>query len=272
MEPSSANPIIIIRKKRLPHHKPHGGAWKVAYADFVTAMMALFIVLWLLNSSQEVQKMVGGYFNDPTGKGKDVGTGMRGAGSTVVLKKDDMSKLKEQIEKALKTMPQFQALKNQVHLIVTGEGLRIEMIETEAGIFFESARTEPTDKCRELLATLARQLGELPNKLLIEGHTDSKLFDSDRNYTNWELSADRANAARRVMEASGLKPGQVVQVRGFADRNLRLPDDPESASNRRVSVIVQYLDGVAPVPIVAMKPQTAAVDIHETKHANNQHN
>src|SRR5262245_45222209 len=102
MEPTSANPIIIIRKKKSGHHKPHGGAWKVAYADCVTAMMALFIVLWLLNSSQDVQKMIGGYFLDPSGKGREVGTGMRGAGSTVVLKKDDMTKLKEQIEASLK--------------------------------------------------------------------------------------------------------------------------------------------------------------------------
>ena len=248
MGPTAVNPVIII-KKRKNEHARHGGAWKVAYADFVTAMMALFIVLWLLSSSQEVQKSVGGYFMDPLGKGKDVGTGLHGAGATVVLKKDDMSKLKEQIDKALKTMPQFQALKNQVRIIVTGEGLRIELIETEAGTFFESGKTEPTPECRELLTTLAQQLGGLPNKLLIEGHTDAKPFSADGRYTNWELSADRANAARRVMEDTGLKAGQVAQVRGFADQNLRLPKDPQNPSNRRVSVIVQYLPVTdTPVP------------------------
>jgi chemotaxis protein MotB len=246
MGPSAAPPIIIVKKKRNNHNPPHGGAWKVAYADFVTAMMAFFIVLWLLSSSQEVQKVVGGYFTDPRGRGKDIGSGKHGQGETITLKKDDMSKLKEQIERALVKMPQLQALKSQIHLIVTGEGLRIELTETEAGTFFESGRAEPTLPCRELLATLAKQLGALPNKLLIEGHTDSKPFNGDREYTNWELSADRANAARRLMEKGGLKPGQVGQVRGFAEQNLRMPDDPANPSNRRVSVIVQFLAATDP--------------------------
>src|ERR1700686_88990 len=106
-----SRPIIVIKKKG-GHGGHHGGAWKVAYADFVTAMMALFIVLWLLNSSQEIQKVVGGYFVDPSGKGKDIGTGAHGAGNTVVLKKDDMSKLKESIEKALQKKAEFNALKS----------------------------------------------------------------------------------------------------------------------------------------------------------------
>src|SRR5271166_3110990 len=114
---TTPHPIIIVKKKG-GHGGHHGGAWKVAYADFVTAMMALFIVLWLLNTSQDTQKMIGGYFMDPLGKGKDVGSGMHGAGATVNLKKDDMAKLKEQIEKAMKEMPQLQAVKNQIRLIV----------------------------------------------------------------------------------------------------------------------------------------------------------
>jgi chemotaxis protein MotB len=252
MEPSTSHPIIIVKKKS-GHGGRHGGAWKVAYADFVTAMMALFIVLWLLNTSQETQKMIGGYFIDPLGKGKETGTGMRGSGETVNLRKDDMPKLKEQIQKALKKMPEFQALKNQIRLIVTGEGLRIELLENEEGTFFESGRAEPTQKCRELLALLATQLGQLPNKLLIEGHTDSKPFNKDRSYTNWELSADRANSARREMERDGFKQDQVAQVRGFADQNLLIPSDPQNASNRRVSVIVQYSASEVPAPS-ATKP------------------
>ena len=247
------HPIIIVKKKG-GHGAHHGGAWKVAYADFVTAMMALFIVLWLLNTSQDTQKMIGGYFMDPLGKGKETGSGMHGSGSTVNLKKDDMPKLKEKIENALKEMPQMQALKNQVRLIVTGEGLRIELLENAAGTFFESGRAEPTEKCRELLGMLAQQLGTLPNKLLVEGHTDSKPFDSNRNYTNWELSADRANAARRLMEGGGLREGQVAQVRGFADQNLLLPKDPGNASNRRVSVIVQYISSAVPMPETIKSP------------------
>jgi chemotaxis protein MotB len=255
MEPAT-HPIIIVKKKS-GHGGHHGGAWKVAYADFVTAMMALFIVLWLLNTSQETQKMIGGYFLDPLGRGKDQGTGMRGSGETVNLKKDDMPKLKEKIEAAMKQMPQFQALKNQVRLIVTGEGLRIELLESEKGTFFESGRAEPTARCKELLALLANQLGTLPNKLLIEGHTDSKPYNSDTNYTNWELSADRANAARRLMGNDGLKPDQIAQVRGFADQNLLLPKDPENASNRRVSVIVQYTSGALLLPPTIKSPGIA---------------
>src|SRR5271165_4006104 len=115
MEPAASHPIIIVKKKAA-HGQHHGGAWKVAYADFVTAMMALFIVLWLLNTSEDTQKLIGGYFADPTGKGKDAGTGMQGSGQTVNLKKDDMAKLKEKIQAALKAMPQLEAVKNQVRL------------------------------------------------------------------------------------------------------------------------------------------------------------
>ena len=255
MEPTAPHPIIIIKKKG-GHGGHHGGAWKVAYADFVTAMMALFIVLWLLNTSQDTQKLIGGYFADPTGKGKDMGTGLHGSGDTINLKKDDMPKLKEQIERALKKMPQFQALKNQVRLIVTGEGLRIELLENEAGIFFESGRAEPTERCRDLLALMAAQLGTLPNKLLIEGHTDSRPFNGDRNYTNWELSVDRANAARRFMQNDGLKEDQVAQVRGFADQTLLIPQDPPNALNRRVSVIVLYTTGAIPMPETIKLPAT----------------
>jgi len=257
MEPTASHPIIIIKKKG-GHGGHHGGAWKVAYADFVTAMMALFIVLWLLNTSADTQKTIGGYFLDPLGKGRETGTGMHGSGDTVNLKLNDMPKLKEQIERAMKKMPQFQALKNQVKLIVTGEGLRIELLETEEGVFFESGRAQPTEKCRQVLALMAAQLGTLPNKLLIEGHTDSRPFNSDNTYTNWELSVDRANAARRVMETDGLVEGQIAQVRGFADQNLLIPKDPQNPSNRRVSVIVQYTAGVVPMPALIKSPAIQA--------------
>jgi chemotaxis protein MotB len=261
-ETSASHPIIIIKKKAA-HGGHHGGAWKVAYADFVTAMMALFIVLWLVNTSQDTQKLIGGYFADPKGKGKESGTAMHGVGEAISLRKDDMTKLKEKIAAAMKSLPQFQAMKNQVRLIVTGEGLRIELMETAEGVFFESGKAEPTEKCRELLDMLAGQLGTLPNQILIEGHTDSKPYNTDGHYSNWELSADRANAARRLME-TGLREGQIVQVRGFADRNLLLPDDPTNASNRRVSVIVQYTTGVAPEVIKSPATPAEAPASHQT--------
>jgi chemotaxis protein MotB len=233
-------PIIIIRKKAA-HAAHHGGAWKVAYADFVTAMMALFIVLWLLSSSEQVKKAVGGYFNDPSGKGKQVGTTMAGYGETLSLTKDDMEKLKDKLEQAMKQLPKFKQLKDQVQITVTGEGLRVELLESGKGTFFESGSANPSVIGKEILVGLAKEMGQMPNSIVVEGHTDSKPFSNGGTYTNWELSADRANSARRYMEESGLRPDQIKQVRGFADQQLRKPKEPDNASNRRISVIVQYL-------------------------------
>ena len=234
-------PIIIIKKKA-GHAAHHGGAWKVAYADFVTAMMAFFMVMWLMNSSEKIKEAVAGYFKDPDGPGRQRGSASAGTGAGLNISKDNMSNLKDQLEEAMKKMPDFNQLKDQVSMTVTGEGLRIELLETEKGMFFQSGSARPSENGEELIVMLAKELGQLPNSLLLEGHTDSKPFSGAGDYTNWELSVDRANSARRLMEASGLRPGQVAQVRGFGDRSLRVPDDPLVASNRRVSVIVKYVD------------------------------
>jgi chemotaxis protein MotB len=234
-------PIIIIKKKA-GHGGHHGGAWKVAYADFVTAMMALFIVLWLLNTNKKIQEAVGGYFKDPTGKAKMIGSSLEGSGESFTLTKDDMPKLKEELQKTVRQLADFDKLKDHVGMTVTAEGLRIELTESEAGTFFESGSALPSANGRELLIALARELGKLPNKISIEGHTDSRPFSGKGNYGNWELSVDRANAARRLMQENGVTANQVVQVRGYADQRLRKPSNPEDPSNRRISLIVQYLD------------------------------
>lgn len=244
-------PIIIVRKKK-GGHGHHGGAWKVAYADFVTAMMALFIVLWLLASSEEVQKAVGGYFTDPTGNGKLQGSTMAGLGEALVLAKDDMSQLKEKIEQAMREMPKFEQLQNNVQVTVTHEGLRIELLENDAGLFFDSGSARMSERGSEIIRLLAGELGTLPNKLLLEGHTDAKPYASTVGYTNWELSADRANTARRILLEGGVPPQQVAQIRGFADQHLRNPTNPFDPGNRRVSLIVQYRD-VPPPPDAAGK-------------------
>jgi chemotaxis protein MotB len=236
-----ARPIIIV-KKRAGHGGHHGGAWKVAYADFVTAMMALFIVLWLLNSSKKIQEAVGGYFRDPMGSAKNAGTSMNGAGVSLPISKDDMPKLKEELEKRIRQMSNFDKLKNQIDITVTPEGLRIELIETETGTFFNLGSAGPTENGKQLLSLLANELGKLPNHTSIEGHTDAKPYTGRSGYSNWELSADRANAARRLMQQSGLGPNQVSQVRGYADQMLRKSDAPLDASNRRISVIVQNIE------------------------------
>jgi chemotaxis protein MotB len=242
---SAKAPIIVIKKKG-GHGGHHGGAWKVAYSDFVTAMMALFIVLWLLNSSKQVQEAVGGYFKDPTGTSKKVGSDMVGAGENFVVNKDNMEQLKEQLQKAVREVPNFDKLKNHIDMTVTNEGLRIELMESAKGTFYDIGSANLNSDGGDIVLVLAQELGKLPNKLAIEGHTDAKAYTQGRNYSNWELSSDRANAARRLMQLNGIGENQVTQVRGFADQRLRTPDAPLDPSNRRISLIVQYL--VKPEP------------------------
>jgi chemotaxis protein MotB len=237
---AETRPIIIVKKK-VGHGGHHGGAWKVAYADFVTAMMALFIVLWLLNSSKQIQEAVGGYFKDPTGKSKKVGSDLAGSGENILLKKNEMARLKEELQKNIHKMANLDKLKSQIEMTVTSEGLRIELLESASGTFFQQGSPKPNDAGKELLVMLAGELGSLPNKISIEGHTDSKPYSGRHDYDNWELSTDRANAARRLMQQNGLGAKQVTQVRGYADQRLRKPEDPMDPSNRRISLIVQYL-------------------------------
>ncbi len=256
----STPPIII--KKKVSHGGHHGGAWKVAYADFVTAMMALFIVLWLMNTSKQVQEAVGGYFKDPTGTSKKVGTNQEGSGENFTLTRENMPQLKEQLQKAMRKMSDFEKLKAHIEMTVTAEGLRIELLEADNGIFFETGNADPTPDGKQLLAMLAGELKELPNKLSIEGHTDSRPFARGAAYGNWELSADRANTARRLMQENGVREDQVSQVRGFAAQRLRRPQSPEDSSNRRISLIVQYL---AKTEEESQAPQTPSPSASEEK-------
>lgn len=233
--------IIIKKKKKVGSAVHHRGAWKVAYADFVTALMALFIVLWLMGSSKPVKEAVAGYFRDPNGTAQKKGTALAGAGEAIALKKEDMSKLKEELMKSLQRMANFDKLKNQIEITVTSEGLRIELMEDPKGTFFENGSAQPTPILQDLLKILSVEMGKLPNPVSIEGHTDSKPYSDSTIYSNWELSTDRANVARRLMQSNGIRSDQVAQVRGFADRNLRKPLLPQDASNRRITVIVQYM-------------------------------
>jgi chemotaxis protein MotB len=239
VEDQQLQPIII--KKKVMHAGHHGGAWKVAYADFVTAMMALFIVLWLMGASEPVKKAVAGYFKDPSGKSAQQGSGQGGIGENIGVRKDDMGKLKEKLESAMMQSPDLDKLKNQVQMTVTGEGLRIELMESEAGTFFESGSAHPSGPGKEMLQMLSSQLGKMSNRLSMEGHTDASPFTSRGGYSNWELSTDLANSARKLMQDSGLHTDQVAEIRGYADQRLRKPDEPNNASNRRVSIVVQYL-------------------------------
>ena len=230
-------PIII--KKVIAGGGHHGGAWKVAFADFVTAMMALFMVLWLMNVNQESQEAVAAYFNDPKGFGEKLGSGKAGSGGGLSVGEHELEGLAAKIEEAM-SMPQLEELKDQVVSTVTGEGLRIELLENENGTFFNSGSPQPSPVGRQTLSLIAAELKKLPNEVIMEGHTDSRPFHGRDDYSNWELSADRANSARRILIEAGLPAERIVQVRGFADVALRKPEAPDDATNRRISLIVRY--------------------------------
>jgi chemotaxis protein MotB len=241
---AKAQPIIVIKRKGA-HGGHHGGAWKVAYADFVTAMMSLFIVLWLMNSSEKVKKAVAGYFNDPKGTGTMMGTTMTGTGETVTMASaDNMQKLKEKLEEEIRARKDLLKLSKQIEITITPEGLRIELLEDKNGTFYQSGSARLSDSGQELLGLLAGELRTLPNSLLIEGHTDAAQYSDDTNYSNWELSADRANAARRLLQQDGVRGNQVTQVRGYADQLLRVKTNPYDPSNRRVSILVKNQEGM----------------------------
>jgi len=254
----SKKPIIILRKARA-HPGHHGGAWKVAYADFVTAMMALFIVLWLMNTSDHVRKVIAGYFNDPRGSSALTGSDRSGSADNMPLTRENMQQFKERLEKAILQTEQFKHLSNQIEITVTPEGLRIELLESKNGTFFDTGSATLNDTGRQFLTMLAGQLKDVPNNISIEGHTDSQPYVNSASYSNWELSADRANAARRLMQEEGLRRNQVSQVRGYADQRLRLPLTPLDPSNRRISLIVQYLE-VSP-PKQAAEAKDAATQV-----------
>ena len=250
---AKTQPIIVI-KKTGGHGGHHGGAWKVAYADFVTAMMALFIVLWLMSQSEQVKKAVAGYFNDPKGLSTLLGTTMSGTGNGTIPVVDRNQKalqdLKKKLEEEIKARKDLEKLSKQIEITITPEGLRIELLEDKKGTFYQSGSAQLSPNGQELLALLASELKTLPNKLLIEGHTDAAPYSKDANYSNWELSADRANAARRLMQQDGVRGDQVTQVRGYADQMLRVKNNPYDPSNRRVTILVKNNDN-APLPPLA---------------------
>lgn len=244
-------PVIIVKKKSHGKHGHHGGAWKVAYADFVTAMMAFFLVMWIVGQSAQTKAGIAGYFREPTafaegGRGVLPGaeSGMEGGGAPLQPTGDAafaaLEDAAEELKRVLATLPDFETLKDQVEISVTEEGLRIELREAPDDGFFASGSAQAKPMTVALLSVIADQLKTLPNKIAIEGHTDSRPYAAAGSaYSNWELSSDRANAARRVMQQAGLGGHQVEGVRGFADTRLRTPETPLDPGNRRISIVVR---------------------------------
>lgn len=244
---------IIIKKVINGGHGHHGGAWKVAYADFVTAMMALFIVLWILGQDDSIKANISHYFNDPLGfaggKGPSV---IEGGGNKIIapkilsemeqkeLERERLEEMGENLLSNLKNQD-FKDLIDQVDVEVTDDGLRIEIMESGKDAFFEVGTASLKKNAHNMLTIIGKQMSELDNKIVVEGHTDSRPFSNGhQGYSNYELSADRANSARRALIESGLKPNQIDEIRGYADNRLRNSENPYDFVNRRISIIVKY--------------------------------
>ncbi len=249
-------PIIIKKVKKAGHGGHHGGSWKVAYADFVTAMMAFFMVMWIVGMEQNLKEAIEGYFSNPVGykKGYSVGTSILSSGnSPAQVKKPPIKmivhaaeeKKFSDVEQKLRAAIEAQRGKlgtAQIEITVTQAGLRIELMESNsADTFFPSGSATMKPTLVLALQLGAAELGELQNPLVVEGHTDGAVY-GDGHYSNWELSADRANAARRVLESAGIPPQRIAEVRGYADKRLRVPADPMAPQNRRISILLPFTD------------------------------
>jgi len=251
--------VIIVKKKVRGGHEDHGGAWKVAYADFVTAMMAFFLVMWLLGMSQDTKDLIQGYFSNPVGFQRSFSGGANplSAGSspadlnlrrailmTRAYQKARFEETAEELQKAISEEGTVNSLPAAVEMVVTEEGLRIELMETgEGDTFFDKSSANLKSALVTVLGMIAEELQPLPNDVVVEGHTDALRFGSS-GYANWELSVDRANSARRVLISSGLQPERVAEVRGYANRKLKNPEDAYDPRNRRISILLPFKDDI----------------------------
>ena len=232
-----------------------GGSWKVAYADFVTAMMALFLVLWITAQDAKVKEAVERAFRNPFSSVTKDSVGILPSKETQAVKSQTgnfdsasaveltmLRRLNQDLMKTLQSNPEDQ--ENNVRLDLTPEGLRINVFDSGHKAIFEPDSEQFTDYGKWIFSTLAWEISRYASfNIELEGHTERGRPPLRENYGNWELSTDRANAARHYMADNGLRLDQVNELRGFADQQLRKPKDPENASNRRISVIVRYLHG-----------------------------
>ncbi len=268
MADDSQRPIVIKRiKKGGGGH--HGGAWKIAYADFVTAMMAFFLLMWLLGSTTKAQlEGIAEYFRTPLkvalagGHGAgDATTVIQGGGEDLtrrtgevkrgdidpesarrIYEKDEAARLaqmKAKLERLIENNPRLRQFKRQLRIDITTEGLRIQIVDEQNRPMFDTGSAVMKDYTREILREIGHTLNELPNKISLSGHTDAQQFASgERGYSNWELSADRANAARRELVAGGLEEGKILRVVGLGSAVPFDRDNPNAPVNRRISIIV----------------------------------
>jgi chemotaxis protein MotB len=265
---SSTQPIIIKRKKVVQGDGHHGGAWKVAYADFVTAMMAFFLLMWLLNATTEEQrKGIADYFN-PTipvsrisGGGSDglngssmfteetyakMGTGgtrnvtvdtpgnaeSRAADASTQEVAENLNNLRDELSQDAKHLSEHLMIK------MSPEGMVLEVVDSDSSPLFAVGSSNPTPLLMELLTSISGSLGTFQNDLKIVGHTDSLQYRQDNGYDNWNLSTDRANTIRRLLLSQGLVPSRLREVSGRADTDPLAPDNPSASQNRRISIVI----------------------------------
>ena len=277
MSDDSQRPIIVKKIRKGGHGGHHGGAWKIAYADFVTAMMAFFLLMWLLGSATKGQlEGISDYFKTPLkvslmggegagdatsvikGGGEDLtkatGQVKRGADQdksqfapdkdsakkmAEAIELEQLQKMKQKLEQIIENNEKIKQFKNQLKLDITSEGLRIQVVDEQNRPMFDSGRAELKIYTREILAGIAEVLNDMPNRISLSGHTDATPFPSKYgNYSNWELSADRANASRRELVKAGLKADKMLRVEGLADAVPLDAEDPYNSTNRRISIIV----------------------------------
>lgn len=302
-EAKKLQPIIIKRVKK-SNHAPHGGAWKIAYADFVTAMMAFFLLMWLLGSTSEGDKRgLSDYFSAPVkvsmeggsgagsgsstniivGGGTDLtqqaGQSRRGDGSASLQKKAEAAKrdaknisaLSAKISAVISNSPKLAEYSSQIKLETTPDGLQIQIVDEQNRPMFDSGSATVKSYMRDILREIGAALNGVENKISLDGHTDRSPYSTaERGYSNWELSADRANASRRELVAAGMPDDKLARVVGLSSSSLLDVDNPLSPSNRRISIIVmtheaeERLLGAARKPLVPaapLLPETApAVD------------
>jgi len=274
MADDSQRPIVIKRIKKVSGGA-HGGAWKIAYADFVTAMMAFFLLMWLLGSTSKAKlEGISQYFQTPLkvalagGEGSgDSSSVIKGGGTDLTrslgqVKKGEvegkktinldasrakkeqeesqrLKDIKDKLDKAVASNPKMQQFKKQMKIDITSEGLRIQIVDDKNRPMFDSGGAVMKSYTRDILREIGKTLNELPNRISLSGHTDAVAYaGGDAGYSNWELSADRANASRRELVAGGLEDGKVLRVVGLGSAIPFDKDDPNSSVNRRISIIV----------------------------------
>jgi chemotaxis protein MotB len=246
--------IVIRRRKKKSHAAHHGGSWKVAYADFVTAMMAFFLLLWLLSMVAPEKKIaISQYFSDFSlmkSQSQQSGTSILDKSTGVLEIEKKTKKGSSRVKEEKKATPEelakmmrmaiddkLQAMKKQVLIDTTPEGLRIQIVDNEGSEIFRLGSDEPTEKAVQIIRLVSENIREQPNRIVIEGHTDAAPFKTVQK-TNWELSTSRASAARRALENNGVDPGRIARVVGYADQELLIREDPKDPRNRRISIIL----------------------------------